>query len=109
MSYRSKGCLHVGSRRTMCPGRLSRVFSILSSLTKADVAISHGRTMPDECGEDLKDVVMVNRGVMHQPAKSLNAANPHIKLFCTKLLQSLCKSFGDLSAMRQAIGTRSVE
>ena len=109
MSYRSKGSLHVGSRRTMHLGRMSRVFSILSSLTRADVAISHGRTITDECGEDLKDVVMVNRGVMHQPAESLNAANPHIKLCCTELLQSLCKSFGDLPAMRQAIGTRSVE
>jgi len=37
---------------------------------------------------------------MYQSAKSLNAANPHIKLFCAKLLQSLCKSFGNLSAMR---------
>jgi hypothetical protein len=47
--------------------------------------------------------------IMHEAAKSLNAANPNIQLFRIQVSQSIRESVGDLPPVRQAIIACGVE
>ena len=93
----------------MCRERLRQMRQFPDSFTAASTPSGRERAVADERGKDLDDIVMMDRRILHEAGKGLNAANPNIQLFGGELFQGPREPVGNLSSVRQAVAARRVK